>query len=131
MDLSSAHKIACEARLRAHAPYSRYLVGAALVLEDGSIIPGCNVENASYGGTICAERAAFCAAVAQKGKIRPQALVFVTETEAMPCGLCLQVIAEFCSDDFPLYPSTPKDLGAKKELRDFLPHPFRSEKLRG
>lgn len=131
MDLSAAHKLACEVRLRAHAPYSRYLVGAALVLEDGTMVPGCNVENASYGGTVCAERNAFFAAVARSGKIRPKAIVFVTETEAMPCGLCLQVMAEFCSDDFPIYASTPDKLGEAKRLRDYLPHPFRSDKLRG
>lgn len=128
MDLNAAHKLACETRLRAYAPYSRFLVGAALVLESDSI-GGCNVENSSFGGTICAERNAFIAAVAKHGKIKPKALVLVTEPEAEPCGLCLQVMAEFCEPDFPIYLSTPKKLGPKTLLRELLPRPFGPEKL--
>jgi homotetrameric cytidine deaminase len=129
MDLQAAHKAALDTRARAHAPYSRFLVGAALILESGDVVTGCNVENASFGGTICAERNAFCAAVARFGKIKPKALVLITEPEATPCGLCLQVMAEFCEDHFPIYLSTPKGLGKKIEFRELLPHPFRSEKL--
>lgn len=130
IDLEKAFAIAFEARLRAYAPYSKFLVGAALVLESGEIIPGCNVENASYGGTICAERNAFCAAVAKVGSVKPKALVLVTEPEATPCGLCLQTMAEFCKPNFPIYLSTPKGLGRKVELKELLPQPFGPDKLK-
>lgn len=81
------------ARQQAYAPYSNYLVGAAVLTMDGDIIAGCNVENASYGGTICAERVALTAAVAQ-GKRQFSAIAVVTEDGASPCGLCRQVMYE-------------------------------------
>lgn len=81
------------ARKRAYAPYSNYLVGAALLTEGGEIILGCNVENASYGGTICAERVALTAAVAQ-GKREFSAIAVVTPDGCSPCGLCRQVMFE-------------------------------------
>ena len=81
------------ARSRAHAPYSNYLVGAAVLTNDGEIIQGCNVENASYGGTICAERVALTSAIAQ-GKRELRAIAVVTVDGASPCGLCRQVMME-------------------------------------
>ena len=81
------------ARHQAYAPYSNYAVGAAVLTQDGEIIPGCNVENASYGGTICAERVALTAAVAQ-GKREFSAIAVVTVDGGSPCGLCRQVMTE-------------------------------------
>lgn len=81
------------ARRQAHAPYSNYFVGAAVLSADGEIIPGCNVENASYGGTICAERVALTSAVAQ-GKREFSAIAVATVDGASPCGLCRQVMIE-------------------------------------
>ena len=81
------------ARDQAYAPYSDYAVGAAVLTQHGEIILGCNVENASYGGTICAERVALTAAVAQ-GKREFSAIAVVTVDGASPCGFCRQVMIE-------------------------------------
>lgn len=130
-DLQKALLAAVAAREHAHAPYSRFKVGAALLLRDGTIVGGCNVENSSFGATICAERNAVCATVARFGKVDAKALVLVTEPAASPCGLCLQVLAEFCDPSLPIYQSTPAGLGPQRRLADFLPHPFGAEKLPG
>lgn len=81
------------ARKQAYAPYSNYAVGAAVLTGNGEVILGCNVENASYGGTICAERVALTAAVAQ-GKREFSAIAVVTADGGSPCGLCRQVMCE-------------------------------------
>jgi cytidine deaminase len=87
------------ARARAHAPYSNFQVGAALLCDDGAVIPGCNVENASYGATICAERTAVAAAVAQ-GRARFAAIAVSGPPGIAlgPCGICRQVLSEFSGD---------------------------------
>jgi cytidine deaminase len=99
--IAAAH----EAAKHAHAPYSNFYVGAALLTGDGNIFSGCNVENASYGLTICAERNAIFAAVAvsnvvPQGKIAIQAIAVVNaqNVPCSPCGACRQVIAEFGKD---------------------------------
>lgn len=106
----------------AYAPYSRFKVGAALLLADGTIIRGCNVENASYGATVCAERVAVLAAVAD-GRLtadRPPVALAVT---ALPCALCLQVLAEFAGEDMPIFIPEGEDF-ATYRLRELLPHRF-------
>ena len=91
---------ALEVRGRAYSPYSGYAVGAALLGRDGQIYAGCNVENASYGLTMCAERNAIFQAVA-KGCKRITAIAIVADGNAMPypCGACRQVMSEFCDPD--------------------------------
>jgi cytidine deaminase len=91
--------MAREAQQNAYAPYSKFRVGAAILLENGEIFTGCNVENASYGLTNCAERSAIFAAVSKLGpaqvKIRAVAVVNEQDVPCSPCGACRQVIAEF------------------------------------
>jgi cytidine deaminase len=128
--VQKAFEAACETREHAHAPYSKFKVGAALLLEDGTVVAGCNVENSSFGGTICAERNAICACVAKHGKVKARALVLVTDPVASPCGLCLQVISEFCPGSLPIYLSTPSGLGKSHKLSEFLPLPFSAEQLK-
>ena len=86
-------------RKNAYAPYSKYKVGAALATKSGRIFEGCNVENSSFGGTICAERGAIMQMIAA-GEDKPVALAVVTQGDepAAPCGICRQVLAEFAKD---------------------------------
>lgn len=93
------YQAAFEARQRAYAPYSRCLVGAAILTAQGAIFSGCNVENASYGATICAERVAIGAAVCSEGQVQILVVLVVTDAPSPwpPCGMCRQVIAEFGS----------------------------------
>ena len=96
MDKESLVRAAVEARQNAHAPYSRFAVGAALECEDGSVFTWCNVENLSFGLTICAERVAIGAAVAAgRRDFRCIAVVADTDVPVSPCGACRQVMAEF------------------------------------
>lgn len=85
---------ATEARARAYVPYSRYAVGAAVLTKSGEIYTGCNIENVSYGLTVCAERVAIWKAVAD-GQTEFEALAVVTANGGSPCGACRQVMAEF------------------------------------
>lgn len=129
-DVEKAYKSALLARAKAHCPYSHFQVGAALKLKGvAEPIAGCNVENASYGGAICAERTAVVSAVAKHGgAMSPEFLVVVTgEPKAtVPCAFCLQVLAEFCSDDMKIYLCNEKEILAVRTFKEFLPYPFRS-----
>jgi cytidine deaminase len=99
IDWTELDRAALAARKRAHAPYSRYRVGAALQVASGRIFVGCNVENASYGLTICAERVALVQMVAA-GEAGPIALSVATPGPVLgtPCGMCRQSLAEFAHD---------------------------------
>ncbi|MEW6056887.1 MAG: cytidine deaminase [Bdellovibrionota bacterium] len=91
---------AIKTRLQAHAPYSKFMVGAAIRDDQGQIYGGCNVENASYGATICAERTAVVRMVGQSGARKITEVVVVTDGASghTPCGICRQVLTEFSAD---------------------------------
>ena len=114
-------------RERAHAPYSRYQVGAAILTKRGSIYVGCNVENASFGATICAERGAIMQMVAA-GETDPIACAVVTRDGGSPCGICRQVLSEFAVD-MPIVlvdlASSEGESGKVVQLADLLPLAFR------
>lgn len=114
-----------EARANAYAPYSRFAVGAAFACSDGAVVAGCNVENASFGGTICAERNAICHAVAG-GRRSFVAAVIVTRgpEPAAPCGICRQFMAEFASDLPILLVAEDSDTRKLVRFADLLPMPF-------
>jgi cytidine deaminase len=122
--LAAARKV----QAQAYAPYSRYRVGAALETEDGTIFVGCNVENASYGLTNCAERVAIGAAVSA-GYRDFRRIVVVTDSDppAPPCGACRQVLLEFGPDL--VVDSVGPERRTRWVLRDLLPASFGSEML--
>ncbi|HEX3682988.1 MAG TPA: cytidine deaminase [Bryobacteraceae bacterium] len=111
-------------RERAHAPFSKFKVGAAIEDESGRIFTGCNIENASYGLTICAERVAVFKAVSEgAGKIKRIVVVADTEVLTPPCGACRQILWEFCGD----VELTLANLTGKREtmsLKEIFPRPF-------
>lgn len=116
----------------AHAPYSKFRVGAALLLDDGATVTGCNVENASYGLTICAERSAVVRAVSEKGpqvRIRAIAVDNLNGAASAPCGACRQVLSEFALDDaiifFPAVHSTGERGFENRPFFDLLPFSFK------
>ena len=124
------HELLAAARAaaaRAYCPYSRFAVGAALLADDGRIFTGANVENASYGLTVCAERAAVLQAVnAGARRFRALAIVTGSRTPATPCGACRQVLAEFCDDRLPVFCGTRTGASVKRTtLGNLLPQAFR------
>ena len=115
-----------EARDHSYAPYSHYHVGAALLTADGQIYQGCNIENAAYGPSNCAERTAFFQAVYDGHRaFRAIAIIATGEEMGFPCGVCRQVMAEFCGGDF-LIVTANRDR-TTVDVSDFetlLPHSF-------
>ena len=107
------------ARENAYAPYSTYRVGAAVLTASGAVFTGCNVENASYGLTVCAERVAICTAVAA-GQREFLTLAVVTSNGGAPCGVCRQVLVEFAPDATVII-ATPDEICTTVAARDLLP----------
>jgi cytidine deaminase len=120
-------KHAVEAAANAHNPYSNFSVGAALLGKNGELFVGTNIENISYGLTICAERSAFCAAItAGCREFEAIAIVASSDKPPLPCGACRQVMAEFCDGSFSIVLSTitaPTNIKVYS-LDDLLPHQF-------
>ena len=130
-------ELAHEARERAYAPYSHYAVGAALLTKDGRVYQGCNIENASFSATNCAERTAFfkavydgCydfAAIAVVGGPAGKPVQAQDEPSG-PCGVCRQVMQEFCAPDFMIYMGRGDDSYEAVPLEQLLPYGFNAAK---
>jgi len=130
MDNQELVRLAKEAMTKAYTPYSGFQVGAALLAKDGSVFLGCNVENASYGASICAERTAMTKAVSEGVRAFEKiAVVASSDDYASPCGICRQVIFEFM-------PEGEIILESKKEgirvfaVKELLPFGFRGEDIK-
>ena len=125
-------ELAKDAMAKAYAPYSGYWVGAALLCGDGTVYQGCNIENASFSPTVCAERTAFFKAVSE-GHREFTALAVcggkngIIEGFFPPCGVCRQVMREFCRDDFPVYLVGANGSWQVKTLGELLPLSFRAD----
>ena len=122
-------ELAHEAMNHAYVPYSGYRVGAALLTRDGQVYQGCNIENASYTPTVCAERSAFFKAI-YDGVRDFSAIAVAGGKDGIitgffpPCGVCRQVMREFCRDDFTIYMVGPNGSYLKKTLNEILPYSF-------
>ena len=130
MDNRELIRLALEAREKAYVPYSKYMVGAALLAKNGKVYQGCNIENAAYTPTNCAERTAFFKAVSD-GEREFVAIAIVGGYEgapvnyAYPCGVCRQVMMEFCNPkQFRVITAVSEDEYMDKTLAEMLPHGF-------
>ncbi|MBR5328856.1 MAG: cytidine deaminase [Firmicutes bacterium] len=120
---------AMEARKNAVAPFSDFKVGAALLAKNGKIYRGCNMENSAFSPTLCAERAAFAAAIADGIRDFEAIAVVGDGTDyCYPCGVCRQVMAEFCDDDFKIIVMKDDKDCVICTLGELLPHAFRLKK---
>lgn len=126
-DINELIQAAQMVRERAYAPYSKFHVGASVVTADGTIYTGCNVENASYGLTVCAERNAVAAAIAA-GEQKFELLVVASEKGVPPCGACRQVILELCGN-IPVILVDREGNTTRTTSRDLLPGAFNQEML--
>lgn len=128
--IREAHLAAVEARGLAYAPYSKFQVGAALITSDHQTVLGCNVENASYGGTVCAERVAIWKSVSE-GVREFTDIVVVTDAPkpAFPCAFCLQVMAEFFEPETKIWIADLSRIHGVHAFKDLLPQPFGPRQL--
>jgi len=131
MDANKLLEEAKVAREKAYAPYSKFSVGAALLTKSGKVFHGCNIENASFGLTNCAERTALFKAVSE-GETEFQALLVVANTKnpVAPCGACRQVIAEFCPPEMPVYLANIYGDIKQTTVEQLLPSSFTSEDMK-
>jgi len=130
LDKQPIIEAAVAAREKAYAPYSNYPVGAAVLAGSGRIYSGCNIENASYGLTICAERVALASAIAAGERtFLGLAIAGGDGTPSMPCGACRQFIAEWADEDLPISVVSAQGQRLDLTLGDLLPHAFTPKSL--
>ena len=119
------YRKAVEMTNMSYAPFSKFRVGAALLAKDGRVFTGCNVENSSFGGTICAERTAFVKAVSEGVKEFEKIAIASSGGEAWPCGICRQFMREFCDDDFEIITGNDEDSLRVYTMKEILPEGFK------
>jgi cytidine deaminase len=123
--------LAKKAKEYAYVPYSHFRVGAAVLTSEGEVFTGCNIENASYGGTVCAERTALFKAISEgKTKINKIAVIGDMEDFTYPCGICRQVIAEYGTDIEVIVAKSNGEY-RKHKLSELLPYAFTEKDLEG
>ncbi len=133
MSVNNLITLAKSAASNAYAPYSGFKVGAALLCDDGSVFTGCNIENASYSATVCAERVAICSALSN-GKRGFTAIAIAGGREAVgeiscpPCGVCRQVLSELCKGDFKIILANSQGY-EEYTLSELLPKSFSKNNL--
>jgi cytidine deaminase len=130
MDCDMLIKMASKAMKNAYVPYSNFKVGAALLTKAGKVYTGCNIENASYGATICAERTAIFKAVSE-GEREFEAIAIASDSDefAYPCGICRQVMLEF-SKDLKIYISNKNGEYKEYTISELLPTGFTKDNMR-
>ena len=122
-------KIAAEMRSRSYSPYSHYAVGAALLTKNGKIYTGCNIENAAYPVTICAERTAIFKAVSEGDRDFEAIAIATIDGKGYPCGSCRQVMAEFALDMAVMLTDADGQITLETNVTDLLPGAFTPERL--
>ena len=127
IDWNAMFAAADTVRQRAHARYSNFKVGAAVCCDDGTVIAGCNVENASYGLTMCAERNAIAQLVASGKKLLAVAIVVDSTRPTPPCGMCRQVMAEFAPGTLEVRSRNTVGAEERYTLAQLLPHAFTAD----
>jgi cytidine deaminase len=125
----SLREDALDASTKSYSPYSKAKVGAAVLTENGLVFKGCNVENASFGGTVCAERVAIWKAVSEGHKQMKKIYVY-TKDGWPPCGMCLQVMTEFSGPELEVTFGNEKGTETTKKLKELLTHSFTPEQLK-
>lgn len=133
MIIDNVKKEAFSAMKNAYAPYSNCHVGAAILMNDGKIITGCNVENASYGLTVCAERVTIFSAIScgyTKDSMEAMVLVSDFKGDTRPCGACRQVLSELYPSDKPIYMLNKDNTFTKMTIKDLLPYSFDKDDLK-
>lgn len=131
-ELDKSYELAKQVRLKAHAPYSHFLVGAVIKAKNQeTLFTGCNVENASYGGTICAERTAITKMVSEIGSQDLEYVVVVTDSDPLagPCGMCLQVISEFSNNETKIHLFNLEGQHKEYSFHEMLPLSFTKDWL--
>lgn len=125
--IKKAHKAAVDAYKNSHSPYSKFAVGSAVVDKGGRIFSGCNVENASFGATVCAERIAIFKSVSEGSKQFTDVIVITgSKNLTPPCGMCLQVMAEFCKPSAKIWLGDLNEIKKVVEFKELNPQPFTS-----